>query len=142
MKKKEITENMMGAEGVVISASDVPKQADSNEENPKYESLFASAQEIRKNPDVLGYILRGESKATVDLHEPERIVEYAVMSSQAFESSETMAESLGLGEIENIVIEGKNVKVLCLSLGENRLSIFAKKAVPHEWLLETFLSKP
>ena len=49
------------------------------------------------------------------------------MSSQAYESSQVIAESLGLGEIENIVVEGKTLKVLCLNLGENRLSVFIRK---------------
>jgi hypothetical protein len=141
VKRKEGIENQMETEEVVISAADIPEVVVNAEENPKYESLFVSAQEVRKSPDVLGYILRGEAKATVDIHEPEKIVEYAVMSSQAFESSELMAESLGLGEIENIVVEGKTLKVLCLNLGENKLSVFMQKAAPHEWLLETFLLK-
>ncbi len=142
VKKKDVSENMMGDEDIVISASEIPDPTKVNNEDLHYESLFASAQEIRKNPDVLGYILRGESNATVDLHEPEKIVEYAIMSSQAFESSKMMMESLGLGTIENIVVEGKNLKVFCLGLGENKLSVFMQKAAPHDWLLETFLYKP
>jgi predicted regulator of Ras-like GTPase activity (Roadblock/LC7/MglB family) len=140
VKKKEIDGNMTVGEEIVISTESTPEEA-VNEDDPEYESLFSSVQEIRKNQDVVGYILRGESKAAVDLNESSKIIEYAMMSSQALESSEVMAESFDLGKIENIVIEGKDIKVLCLNLGQNKLSFFMNKTAPHNWLLERLQPK-
>ncbi len=139
MKKRETIEHETLDEAVVISTSDNPEPTIDNPEDSEYQSLLASAQEIRKNENVLGYILRGESQATVDLNEPARIIEYAMIASQAIESSEIMAESFNLGKIENVTIEGKTAKIVCVSLGQNRLSVFMDKTADTNWLLETLL---
>ncbi len=140
MKKREFGESVMADEVVVTSSG--PSTTEEAPQEPQvesaYERVLASAEEIRKNEDVLGYILRGEAKATVDLVEPAKIVDYAILSSQLFESAGIMAESLGLGGIQNTLSVGKDAKVLCMVLGENLLSIFVKKAAPHDWLLKIF----
>ena len=107
-------------------------------EDPDYSELLSAAQEIRKREDVLGYILRGDSKATVDLSDPEKITEYALLSSQAFESSGALALTFQLGAMENVLVEGKDLKVLCVDLGQNKISIFMQKEADHEDLLRTF----
>ncbi len=141
VKKKETDGSMTVGEEVVISTESTPEVEAVSEDDPEYESLFSSLQEARKNQDVLGYILRGESKAVVDLNESSKIIEYAMMSSQALESSELMAESFNLGKIENIVLEGQDIKVLCLNIGQNKLSVFINKTATHDWLLEMLLPK-
>jgi hypothetical protein len=135
-KKRGANETMIVAEEVVISSAETTEILTDTEEDRPYEALLATIQEIRKDDDLLGYILRGESKAAVDLNEPAKIVEYAMMASEAFETSEKVSDSFGLGGIENIVIEGKAIKVLCLNLGQNKLSVFMKKTASHDWLLD------
>jgi predicted regulator of Ras-like GTPase activity (Roadblock/LC7/MglB family) len=137
VKKRDGNENMTVPEVVITSetpeaTSEEIVEARTDEE---YEELLASAQEIRKNEDVIGYILRGQSKATVDLAEPEKIIEYAMLSSQAYESSGMLTETFNLGEVRNIIVQGKNAKLVCFSVGENKLSVFLKKAASHDWLL-------
>jgi len=136
VKKRDATEHMTLAEEIVISASDFPEPEEENQEDSKYKSLLKSAQEIRKNENILGYILRGESQATVDLVEPARIIEYAMMASQAIESSEIMADSFNLGKIESVIVEGKKTKMLCINLGQNKLTVFMEKTADPNWMLE------
>ncbi len=42
-----------------------------------------------------------------------------------------MISAFELGNVNNIVIEGKDVKVLTLTIGNNRISIFMNKNVDH-----------
>jgi hypothetical protein len=143
VKKRNMNETVTEAESIVISAvetQETPKNTDADqEENSEYADLLAVAKEIRRNDKVLGYILKSEYKATVDLNEPTKIVEHAMLSSQAFESSQAIAESLDLGEVGTAVVEGKNAKVLCLSLGENKVSLFLKKESDTEAFKNPFL---
>ena len=101
------------------------------EENQAFENLSAQLAEIRKCNGVVGYILRSATSATIDLKEPEKIVEYAILSSQVLESSHEISELFDIGNVENILVEGKNIKALCMTIGENKISIFMEKTVDH-----------
>ncbi len=143
VKKRNTSETVTEVESVIISAVET-QEAPANttveqEENSGYEELLAVAKEIRRNDKVLGYILKSESKATVDLNEPTKIVEHAMLSSQTFESSQSIGESLNLGEVGAAIVEGKNAKVLCLNLGENKVSLFLKKDADTEAFKTPFL---
>jgi AbrB family looped-hinge helix DNA binding protein len=135
VKRRDISESIT-AEEVLISASDTSEETNVVQEDSTYESLLTSAQEIRKNENVLGYILRGENNATVDLNEPSRIVEYAMLASQAFESSERMVDTFNLGKTRNVIVEGQSAKALCANLDRNKLCVFMKKTADHSWLLD------
>ncbi|HUK84611.1 MAG TPA: hypothetical protein VLU95_01990, partial [Candidatus Acidoferrum sp.] len=52
------------------------------EENSAFGSLSASLEEIRKLKGVIGYIIRSNSSAIVDLAEPDKISEYALLTSE------------------------------------------------------------
>ena len=135
-KKRGINETLTTVEEVIISSESAPEEIANVEEISDLPHWLDTAQEIRKNEDVLGYILMGELKATVDITDPEKIIEYAMLSSQGFESSEAVAESFNLGEIKSIIIEGKNVKAVCVNLGcNNKLSVFMRKDADHGNLL-------
>jgi predicted regulator of Ras-like GTPase activity (Roadblock/LC7/MglB family) len=140
VKKRSINETITVAEEVVISTGDTVEETANPEENSGYPDLLAVAQEIRKNEEVIGYILKGELKATVDLNDSTKIIEYAMLATQAFESSEMFAESCNLGEIENIVVEGKSVKTLCINIGQNQLSVFMKRSSDHAFIMETLIA--
>jgi predicted regulator of Ras-like GTPase activity (Roadblock/LC7/MglB family) len=127
---------------IVIEAQEAQETIKTPVENPEYEYLLDAVQEIRKNPDVVGYILKSESKATVDLNDPAKIIEYAMLSSQAFETADTLASTFSVGETENILIEGKDLKVLCLSLGSNKISIFMEKGTDHTDILKVLAPQP
>ena len=93
--------------------------------------LRVTLENINTKKGVIGYILRGPTSASVDVKDPSRIIEYAVLSAAAFESSESLSHLFGLGKIRNVVLESKDVKILCLTIGDNRLSVFMEKTVDH-----------
>jgi hypothetical protein len=139
VKKRSLSESITVEEEVVISAGDALGVTADDEEKSEYEDLLAEVQDIRKESDLVGYILKSDTKATIDLEDSSKIIEYAMLSSQAFESSETITNSLKLGDIKNILIEGKAVKALCVNMGQNKLSIFMEKTADHADILKTLL---
>jgi predicted regulator of Ras-like GTPase activity (Roadblock/LC7/MglB family) len=108
-------------------------------ENSEFASLTTSLAEIRKLKGVMGYILRSNSSAIIDLNEQDKIIEYAILSTQISESSLEIAKQFSLSDIESVLVEGKNVKVLCMSVGENRISVFMEKTASHAWIIKRIL---
>lgn len=109
------------------------------EDNSVFSSLAASLAEIRKLRGVMGYILRSNTSAIIDLTEQERIIEYAILLSQITESSNEMAKQFKLADIESVLVEGKFVKVLCMSIGDNRIGIFMERTATHAWIIKRIL---
>ena len=109
------------------------------EENSAFASLSAGLEEIRKLKGVIGYIIRSNSSAIVDLTEPDKISEYALLTYEIHESCQNITNQLHLGETETAIVEGKNVKVLCLSVGENRISVLMEKDANHAWIIKRIL---
>jgi predicted regulator of Ras-like GTPase activity (Roadblock/LC7/MglB family) len=118
------------AETVIVDA------VTSSEEDPVFTDLSKNLAEIRKAKGVIGYILRSATAATIDLKEPEKIVEYAILSSQVLDSSREISELFELGDVESTLIEGKEIKALCLVIGENKISIFMEKNADHADILK------
>jgi predicted regulator of Ras-like GTPase activity (Roadblock/LC7/MglB family) len=108
-------------------------------ENSAFASLSASLEEIRKLKGVIGYIIRSNNSAIVDLPGSDKISEYALLTSEIHESCENIKNQFNLGETETAIIEGKNVKVLCLSVGENRISVLMEKDANHAWIIKRIL---
>ena len=106
---------------------DEEKLGASSDEDDIYEDLSCELAEIRKDKNVLGYILRNETSATIDIEESQRIVEYAIFSSQVLESSQEISDEFELGDVESVVIEGEENKALFMKMGENRINVFLKK---------------
>ena len=108
----------------------------SSDEDERYEDLSCELTEIRKDKNVLGYILRNETSATIDIEESEKIVEYAIFSSQVLDSSQEISDEFELGDVESVVIEGKEKKALCMKVGENKISVFMKKDADRSKILK------
>ena len=106
------------------------------EEDQVFTDLSKSLAEIRKRDGVVGYILRSTSSATIDLKEPAKIVEYAILSSQVLDSSREISDLFDLGDVKSILIEGKEIKALCMVIGENKISIFMEKNAYHADILK------
>jgi predicted regulator of Ras-like GTPase activity (Roadblock/LC7/MglB family) len=97
------------------------------EEDQTFKDLNDTLAKIRKNKGVIGYIIRNTTSATIDLKEPEKIVEYAIFSSQALDSSQEISNIFEKGDVENVLIEGKESKVLCMNINGNKISVFMEK---------------
>ena len=132
MKQKTYSETSteLPDDAAVISVGD---------DDSVFANLSASLAEIRKLKGVNGYILRSNTSAIIDLNEQDKIIEYAILSSQISESSDEMAKQFGLANIESVLVEGKSVKVLCMSIGENRISIFMERDATHAWIIKRIL---
>ena len=108
----------------------------SEDEDQTYKDLTDKLAEIRKDKSVIGYILRNTTSATIDLEEPEKIVEYALFSSQVLDSSREISDLYELGNVESILIEGKENKALCMAINGNKISIFMEKDADHAGILK------
>jgi predicted regulator of Ras-like GTPase activity (Roadblock/LC7/MglB family) len=109
------------------------------EESSVFSNLSESMTEICKIKGVIGYIVRSNTSAIIDLKEQDKIIEYAALSYQINDSSQEIAKQLNLGEIESTLVEGKNIKVLCMSVGENRISVFIEKSANHTAIIKRIM---
>jgi predicted regulator of Ras-like GTPase activity (Roadblock/LC7/MglB family) len=94
--------------------------------------LQESLKDMKTRAGIIGYILRSSQSASIDLKDPTKIIDYAVLSSTALETAEDLSETFELGEIQNILLEGKNAKILLLKSEDQRLSIFMERNVDHK----------
>jgi len=101
------------------------------EEKREIADLRAACERIKSREGIIGYIIRGPTSASVDIKDPSKIIDYAALSAEAIESCESVSNTFDLGKISNIVLEGKNLKILSLTKGEQQLSIFMEKNVDH-----------
>jgi predicted regulator of Ras-like GTPase activity (Roadblock/LC7/MglB family) len=96
------------------------------------DDLRAGLEEIKQYEGVIGYILRNTKSAAIDLKDPMKIIDYAILSSSALDTSKELSQLFNLGNVKNIVVEGKDAKVLSLTSGENKISVFMEKDVDHK----------
>jgi predicted regulator of Ras-like GTPase activity (Roadblock/LC7/MglB family) len=105
------------------------------EETRPIKNLRANLEEIKTYDGVIGYILRNSTSAAIDLKDPTKIIDYAILSSSALDASEKLCELFHLGEVKNITVEGGEVKAVSLIVDENRISIFMEKDADCEKVL-------
>jgi len=101
------------------------------EEPSSIASLRVSLDRIKSRPGIIGYIVRGPTSASVDVKDPSKIIDYAALSAEAMETSDSLSESFDLGKVCSIVLEGKNAKILLFKKGEQELTVFMEKSVDH-----------
>ena len=95
-------------------------------------NLRANLEEIKTYDGVIGYIVRNSTSAAIDLKDPTKLIDYAVLSSSALDASEALSEDFNLGDVKSIIVTGKNVKVLSLTVRDNRISVFMDKEANYE----------
>jgi predicted regulator of Ras-like GTPase activity (Roadblock/LC7/MglB family) len=110
----------------------VAVQVDASEKD-----LRVKLDEIRGREGVIGYILRNTHSASIDVKDPTRIIDYAILSSSAIDASDELSDLFDVGDIKSVVVEGKNVKMLSMTIDENRISIFTDKSVDLEVIRKT-----
>ena len=98
-----------------------------SEDDQTFTDLSSKLAEIRKDEGIIGYIIRNATSATIDLKEPEKIVEYAIFSSQMLDSSREISDLFELGNVETIFVEGKENNALSMTIDGNKISIFMEK---------------
>ncbi|MCW4028626.1 MAG: roadblock/LC7 domain-containing protein [Candidatus Bathyarchaeota archaeon] len=111
-------------------------QTELTHENSIFANLAASLTQIRKLKGVLGYILRSDTSAIVDLPGKDTVCQYAILSAQMHDASLEVSQLFDLGQPESLIVEGKTAKLLCLAVGENKVSVFMEKDASHAWILK------
>jgi len=102
------------------------------EETTPMNNLKSDLEEIKDYEGVIGYILRNSTSAAIDLKDPTKIIEYAIVSSSAFDAGKELSDLFDLDTVKSIIVEGKELKMLCVTLDENKVSVFMDKNASHE----------
>ncbi len=98
------------------------------------EKMQEKLQEIKDQEGIIGYILRSSKSASIELKDPTKIIEYAILSSTAFDVGHDITEALQMGEVDTIVVESEETKLLSMNINNHRLSLFMEKSVDHDKL--------
>jgi predicted regulator of Ras-like GTPase activity (Roadblock/LC7/MglB family) len=130
MVKKKRTSQDVAAEAQPIAV----------EETTSMGNLRANLEEIKTYDGVVGYILRNSTSAAIDLKDPTKIIDYAILSSSAHDASVELSGLFNLGEVKAVVVEGKDVKMLSLAIGENKVSVFMEKGTDSKEIYKKLLS--
>lgn len=138
-KKKNLTENLVAQETIITDAGLDHDDTVPDDQELEFESLLSVIQEINQRKEVIGYIVKSNTKATVDLDDPRKIIDYAALTSQTFESAEQLSSELNLGGLKTVLIEGKDIKTLCVNMGENKISVFMQKEANDKQILQEIL---
>jgi len=101
------------------------------------ERVRSILDEMKKTDGIDGYILRNTRAASIDLNDPAKLIDYAVLSSTTKEASHELSQTFDLGEVENVLIDGKNIKVIFLTIGKNDISVFMERSIDHIKICET-----
>ncbi len=96
------------------------------------ERIKQKVESVKSKEGVIGYILRNSTSASIDLKDPAKIIDYAVLSSSAFEASEELSKTFKLGEVKYSLIKGDTVKLLSFINGENKISVFMENNIDHK----------
>jgi predicted regulator of Ras-like GTPase activity (Roadblock/LC7/MglB family) len=98
-------------------------------ENATFEStLRANLEEIKNYDGIVGYILKNTNSASIDLKDPAKIIDYAILSSTTFDSTEELSKLFNLEGIKDIIINGKNLKMISLTIEKDRISVFLENS--------------
>ncbi len=123
-KKKKAVENVAVAEPLAV------------EEASSADDLRASLEEIKGYEGVIGYILRNSTSAAIDLKDPSKLIEYAILSSSAIDAGEELSKLFNLGDVKEILVDGKNVKAISFTVNDNKISVFMEKNANLEKILK------
>ena len=104
--------------------------------NDSFTKLCETLKELRNDKGILGYTIRNGISASIDLQNPEKLVEYAIFTSQVMESSKELADLFNLGDPKTILIEGNNLKILNILVNEHKINIFMNKKFNHKEIVE------
>jgi hypothetical protein len=108
-----------------------------NESTTNYEKLQEKLLSINEQEGLIGYILRSSKTASIDLKDPKKIIDYALLSSAVFDESQKLGTLLDMEEIESIIVEGEEIKLLSMKINGYNLSVFMEKAVDHNKIVDS-----
>jgi hypothetical protein len=101
-------------------------------ERKEDETLQIKLQDIKKHEGIIGYIMRNSKTAAIDLNNPNKIIDFALLSSTANEVSQNLTKIIPIGEIKNLVVESETTKLLSKKVNEKQITLFMEKSVDHK----------
>jgi predicted regulator of Ras-like GTPase activity (Roadblock/LC7/MglB family) len=107
------------------------KNSETDDTENDVENMQEKLQEIKNQEGIIGYILKSKKSASINVKDPKKIIDYAILSSAVFDVSQNMTETLQMGEVDTIVVESEETKLLSMNINNHRLSIFMEKSVDH-----------
>lgn len=107
---------------------------------PKGGKIKQNIDKVNTKEGIIGYILRNAKSASIDLKDPTKIIDFAVLSSSALEAGENLSNTFELGDVKYVLVEGNAAKFLSFAAGENRVSVFMEKNVDHNRVYKDLLS--
>jgi predicted regulator of Ras-like GTPase activity (Roadblock/LC7/MglB family) len=122
-----VEEHVMTKKRKIIEEFSVMTEPIAVEEATSANDLKSNLEKTKSYYGVIGYIMRNSTSATIDLKDPTKIVDYAIISSSALDAGNEFSKLFDLGNMEDIIVEGKKVKILSLAIGENKVSVFIDK---------------
>ena len=105
-----------------------------------YEKLHSILKEIREKNEILGFILKGSAYAAIDLDSNEDLAKFAILVSQLANFSKQVLNLHEENSVRSVVLEGKELKVLCLNIRGNEIGITMKKSKDDREILNKILS--
>jgi predicted regulator of Ras-like GTPase activity (Roadblock/LC7/MglB family) len=96
------------------------------------DKLRTNLEEVKSYDGVVGYILRNTTSASIDVKDPAKIVDYAILSSTAFDATEELSELFEMGGLKDIIVSGKSLRMLSLIVDENKISVFLENSADIE----------
>ena len=106
------------------------------EDRNSFCKLATSLAEVRSLEGVVGYILRSDSAAIIDMPKEMALADFALLTYQISVSTVEIAKQFNLTNIENVLVEGKDLKVLCFTFGENKVDVFLTKTALYSSILK------
>ena len=91
------------------------------------EALKRKLDAVKDMKGVIGYILRNSRSATIDVKDPAKIIDYAILSSSAMELGKESSRIFSVNRIKKIIVEGEDAKLLSFSVDDNNISVFVEK---------------
>jgi predicted regulator of Ras-like GTPase activity (Roadblock/LC7/MglB family) len=132
-RQEEETENPTAELESTMQENTIPLRLKSQHNT---ENLQNSLGNLKTKEGIIGYILRAPKSASIDIKDPTKIIDYAVLSSTVLDAGESLSSTFELGKMHKVTLEGKDAKMLTLRIGDNNLSIFMNKSVNPDKILK------
>lgn len=139
-KKKRDTDETETIPNIIIDGESTSETAE--EEKPDLENLRENLSALRNFNGVIGYILKNQESATVDLPDPTKTTEYAMLAFEAIRALKHQTQIFELGKIRNALIECPNLKILITATGDCTISVFMEKTADETQILKEISFQP
>jgi hypothetical protein len=141
-KPKKTREELISQITTVILENATPDTPQQEPQEPKNLDLREKLADIRKQPGVTGYILKDQTTAVFDLGESTKIVAYAMLASETFDSCATLTALFELGSMEGTLVECAEAQMLCTTVGDASVAVFMEKNADYKEIAAKLQAQP